>query len=70
MDVKTIVEQQRAHFDTGATLDVDARIGALLACAEIRRSQRRIADALAFDLGNLRRKAMRNRLVLSSCVTT
>ena len=52
MDVKTIVEQQRAHFDTGATLDVDARIDALCRLrAEIRRSQRRIADALAFDLG-------------------
>ena len=52
MDVKTIVEQQRAHFDTVPYREVDARIDALCRLrAEIRRSQRRIADALAFDLG-------------------
>ena len=52
MDTKAIVRQQRAYFDTGETLNVDARIDALCRLrAEIKRSERRIIDALAFDLG-------------------
>lgn len=52
MDTKAIVRQQRAYFDTGETLSVDARIDALCRLrAEIKRSERRIIDALAFDLG-------------------
>lgn len=52
MDIKAIVEQQRAYFDTGETLSVDTRIDALCRLrSEIKRSERRIIDALAFDLG-------------------
>lgn len=58
MDIKAIVERQRAYFNTNATLSVDARIDALCRLrAEIKRSERRILDALAFDLGKSSQEA-------------
>lgn len=58
MNVRCVIERQRAYFDTGATLSIDARIETLCRLrAEIKRSEQRILDALAFDLGKSSQEA-------------
>lgn len=58
MNIGCVVERQRAYFDTGATLSIDARIETLCRLrAEIKRSEQRILDALAFDLGKSSQEA-------------
>ncbi|MDO5042180.1 MAG: aldehyde dehydrogenase [Slackia sp.] len=52
IDIDTAVAEQRAYFDTGATIDIDNRVDALVRLRKaIRHAEPRIAEALAEDLG-------------------
>ena len=58
MSISDTVSRCRAHFATGATIPVDARIEALRALEHaIVENEDRINEALREDLGNLRPKA-------------
>lgn len=50
--IERLVERQRAYFETGATIDIDFRVDALVRLRKaIKRAEPRIIEALASDLG-------------------
>ena len=51
-EIKSLIEKQRAYFDTGATLNVSHRIAALKKLYNaVKKNEKEITDALTTDLG-------------------